>query len=267
MHGPDGRDYPNTITFTEIEKPKRIAYHHSGAEGSEPVSVTFRTIVTFEDFGGKTKITMKGIFNSAAELEKIDSMYGARDGAQQTMDRLVEKVAALSGESTFVISRTFNAPRELMFQVWTDPEHMKKWWVPKDCKILKAKMDLRPGGSYHYGMQTPDGSSSWGKNVYREIVNPERLVYVNSFSDENGGLTRHPLGQTWPLETLTTITFLEIGGKTTLTIEWTPINATAEEIKTFEEGRPGMLVGWTGSLDLLSGYCHEQIDLSGFRAH
>ena len=100
----------------------------------------------------------------------------------------------------FVISRVLDAPRDLVWKCFTDPEHMKQWWGPKGVKIVKSEMDLRVGGTYHYGMQTPDGSVMWGKQVYREIVPTDRLVFINSFSDENGGLTRHPMAPTWPIE-------------------------------------------------------------------
>ena len=63
---------------------------------------------------------------------------------------------------------------------------------------LSSKMDLRPGGTYHYGMRTPDGKEMWGRFVYREIIPPERIVFVNSFSDPEGGITRHPMAPTWP---------------------------------------------------------------------
>ena len=64
----------------------------------------------------------------------------------------------------FVISRVLDAPRDLVWKCFTDPEHMKQWWGPKGVKIVKSEMDLRVGGTYHYGMQTPDGSVMWGKH-------------------------------------------------------------------------------------------------------
>jgi uncharacterized protein YndB with AHSA1/START domain len=154
----------------------------------------------------------------------------------------------------FVISRTFDAPRELVWKVFTDPEHMKHWWGPKGFTVLAAKMDFRPGGSYHYCMRSPDGHDMWGKFVYREIVAPERIVFLNSFSDEAGGLTRHPMSPTWPLEMLSTFTFAEQHGKTTLTIRWAPYNATVEERKTFDDGRKGMQGGWSGTFEQLEAY-------------
>jgi len=159
----------------------------------------------------------------------------------------------------FVISRTFDAPRELVWEAWTNPEHMKHWWGPKGCAVRSAKMDLRPGGIYHYCMRTPDGRDMWGKFVYREIVAPERLVFVNSFSDETGGLTRHPMSPTWPLEMLSTFTLVEQEGRTTLTIEWLPLNANEVERKTFDDGRSGMTGGWTGTLDQLAEYLAKAV--------
>ena len=91
-----------------------------------------------------------------------------------------------------------------------------------------------------------------GRFVFREIVAPERLVFVNSFSDAEGGLARHALHATWPLEMLSTITFAEAGGRTTLTIRWVPLAATEPEIATFEAGRDSMQQGWTGTLDQLA---------------
>src|SRR5467141_4449519 len=83
------------------------------------------------------------------------------------------------------------------WKAFTDPEHMKHWWGPKGFTVRITKMDFRPGGTYHYCMRSPDGRDMWGKFVYREIVAPERIVFINSFSDENGGLTRHPMSPTW----------------------------------------------------------------------
>ena len=96
----------------------------------------------------------------------------------------------------FVMSRVFDAPRALLWHCFTDPERMKHWWGPKGFTVLAAEMDLRVGGSYHYGMKAPNGSTMWGLFKYREIVPQEKLVFINSFSDEAGGVTCHPGSQT-----------------------------------------------------------------------
>lgn len=74
-----------------------------------------------------------------------------------------------AGGKEFVISRTFNAPRELVWKAWTEPERMAQWWGPKGVKSHSVKMEFRSGGINHYTMTTPDGKQMWGKMVYREI--------------------------------------------------------------------------------------------------
>jgi uncharacterized protein YndB with AHSA1/START domain len=95
----------------------------------------------------------------------------------------------------------------------------------------------------------------WGKFVYREIVPPERLVFINSFSNAAGGVSRHPIVPTWPMETLITVTFEEEGsGKSKLNVRWAAHNATEVEQKTFNASHVGMKATWTGTLDRLAAY-------------
>jgi uncharacterized protein YndB with AHSA1/START domain len=155
----------------------------------------------------------------------------------------------------FVISRVLDAPRDLVWKAFTDPERMKRWWGPKGFTVIASKMDLRVGGTYHYGLKAPDGSPMWGKFVFREIVPTERMVFVSSFSDEAGGTTRHPMAPTWPLEMLSTFSFEdEPGGKTRFTVRWSPHNASEDERKTFDAGQASMTQGWSGTLEQLEAY-------------
>jgi uncharacterized protein YndB with AHSA1/START domain len=162
--------------------------------------------------------------------------------------------AGATTSSEFVITRVFDAPRALVWQAFTEPERMRRWWGPKGFTVIASKMDLRPGGLYHYGMRAPDGSTMWGKFVYREIVRPERIVLVNSFSDEAGNITRHPMSPTWPLQMLSTFLFGGKDGRTTLTIQWSPLDADETERATFAGAHPSMQQGWTGTLDQLAEY-------------
>jgi uncharacterized protein YndB with AHSA1/START domain len=155
----------------------------------------------------------------------------------------------------FVITRTFDAPRELVWQCFTEPERMKEWWGPKGSTIVASKMDLRVGGSYHGAMRDPQGNVMWAKFVYREVAAPERLVWEHSFSDEAGGLTRHPLSPTWPLKLVTVVTLEDAAsGKTKLTLRWSPLDASEEEQQTFAAAQDSMQGGWTGTFDQLDGY-------------
>jgi uncharacterized protein YndB with AHSA1/START domain len=158
----------------------------------------------------------------------------------------------------FIIARVFDAPRNLVWACFTDPERMKEWWGPNGSTIIASKMDLRVGGTYRGGMRGPDGTVMWAKFVYREIVAPELLVWVHSFSDEAGRLTRHPLSPTWPLEILTTVIFEEApGGKTKVTLRWSPLDAGDAERKTFDAARDSMRGGWGGTFDQLDTYLHR----------
>lgn len=91
-------------------------------------------------------------------------------------------------ERELVMERVFNAPRELVFKAWTEPEHLAHWWGSKGWTLPVCTVDLRPGGEWHYCMRGPEGEESWGKATYREIVPPERLVYVDAFSDAEGNV-------------------------------------------------------------------------------
>jgi uncharacterized protein YndB with AHSA1/START domain len=157
-------------------------------------------------------------------------------------------------DQKFVITRIFDAPRDLMFKVWTECEHLNRWWGPKSFVMRHCKVDLRPGGLFHYRIQSPDGLEMWGKFVYREIVAPERLVFISSFSDENAGITTHPMAPNWPREILSTITFTERDGKTEVKVEWLPHEATELERQTFLEMKDSMNKGWTGTFEQLEGY-------------
>lgn len=154
----------------------------------------------------------------------------------------------------FVITRVYDVPRERLFEIWTESAHLMRWWGPKGFKMLSAEMDLRPGGVFLYGMQMPDGGEMWGKWVFREIVAPERLVFIVAFSDPAGGVTRHPMVPDWPLQTFSTVTFTPADGGTRVEIRWRPHEATERERRTFEEGHGSMQQGWTGTLDKLADY-------------
>ena len=117
------------------------------------------------------------------------------------------------------------------------------------------QLDFRPGGMFHYAMAFQPGQDMYGRFVYREIAAPERLVFVNSFSDANGGITRAPFPQLkgkWPLEVLNVVTLAEEGGKTTLTLRGGPVNATEGERAIFAANIDSMRQGFGGTFDKLA---------------
>jgi uncharacterized protein YndB with AHSA1/START domain len=155
----------------------------------------------------------------------------------------------------FVVTRVFDAPRDLVWKCFTDPERMKHWWGPEGFTVVASKMDLRVGGTYHYGMTAPNGTPMWGLFTYREIVPQEKLVFVSSFSDEKGGVTRHPGHEKWPLKMLSTFTFEDApGGKTKFIVHWRTLDASEEEQRTFDTMHDSMTQGWGGTMDQLEAY-------------
>lgn len=134
---------------------------------------------------------------------------------------------------------------------------MKHWWGPKGFKVLVSKMDLRPGGKFHYCIEGPDGNKMWGKFLFKEITAPERLVFISSFSDEQGGTTRHQMNMGWPLEMMSTVLFEEQNGKTKVTVKWSAHAATAAEQKIFDDNHTSMNMGWTGTFEQLTAYIDQ----------
>ena len=137
--------------------------------------------------------------------------------------------AAESADRELVVTRVFDAPRELVWKALTEPERLVQWWGPKGFTSSVHKLELRPGGTFLYSQRTPDGREMWGKWVYREIVAPERLVFVSSFTDEKGNLTRNPLSRTGRSKCWAPSTFTERSGRTTMAVRMVPINATESE--------------------------------------
>ena len=155
----------------------------------------------------------------------------------------------------FEVTRVVDAPRERVWKAWTDAEQLRQWWGPKGFAVTDLTNDLRPGGLMHYCLRMPDGGEMWGKFVYREIVKPERLVWINSFSDKDKGTTVHPMMPTWPREMHTTVTFTAEGKKTRVTVRWIPVDGSTEtELKTFEQGRASMNQGWSGTFEQFNDF-------------
>jgi uncharacterized protein YndB with AHSA1/START domain len=161
----------------------------------------------------------------------------------------------MSGDS-FVIRRDFGVSRPLLFSCFTDAQRLARWWGPKGFSIVKPRLEFRPGGMFHYCLESGQGQVMWGRMVFREITPPERIVFLNSFSDEAGGLARAPFfDDKWPLEILTHFDFEELApDRSRFTVTWTPHNATAEEQAMFNANHASMQGGWTGTLHKLTDY-------------
>jgi uncharacterized protein YndB with AHSA1/START domain len=258
MHGPDGTNYPNKAKFIEIVPLERITYLLGGGsdlEGDERRGATFRATWTFESVeADKTLLTGRMIFPSKEARDRVVRDFGAVEGGKQTLERAAEYTAGMVTEP-FVISREFAAPLELVWRVWTERDLFSQWFGPKGFKVNVGMFELQPGGMLHYSIHAPDGNVMWGRAIYREIARPTKLVWINSFSDKEGGIRPHPMSKDpWPLQLLTTVGFAARGSKTRVTIAWVPFDSNAVERATFEAGRGSMTMGWTGTLDQLTRF-------------
>ncbi|HLO14378.1 MAG TPA: SRPBCC domain-containing protein [Anaerolineales bacterium] len=154
------------------------------------------------------------------------------------------------GEQTrqeIIITRIFDAPRELIWKAWTDPEHFKQWWGPKDFTVPFCEIDLHVGGRYLNCMRSPNGKDYWSTGVYREIVPLERIVCTDSFSDPEGNIvpaTYYEMSADFPLEMLVTVTFEDYEGQTKMTLKHTNLPAGEMSEQTG--------AGWNESFDKLA---------------
>jgi uncharacterized protein YndB with AHSA1/START domain len=146
--------------------------------------------------------------------------------------------AAEPAERVLVITRTFAAPRRLVFKAWTEPEHLVHWWGPRGFTSTVIANDVRPGGAYRLHMRGPEGDDHWSQGVYREVMEPERLVLAGAWTDADGKPTSP--------ETLLTVTFEEHQGMTKLTLH----QAVFESVTARDSHRGG----WTSSLERLVEY-------------
>jgi uncharacterized protein YndB with AHSA1/START domain len=147
------------------------------------------------------------------------------------------EAAALAAERELVINRVIDAPRSLVFKIWSQPEHLVRWWGPKGFTAPSCEMDLRPGGAWRACIRSPEGTEHRMQGSYREIVEPERLVFTFAWEDDEGKPGH---------QTLVTVTFAEQDGKTRLTFH----QATFESV----ESRDSHHGGWSECFDRLEDY-------------
>jgi uncharacterized protein YndB with AHSA1/START domain len=142
-----------------------------------------------------------------------------------------------------VIERIFDAPRKLVWKMWTEKEHALQWGGPRDYPMVQTEADVRPGGKWRSCLRSVEtGEELWQGGVYSEVVEPERLVFTFAWDEDSGQSTTH--------ETLVTITFTEQEGKTKMTFRQTPFKSL--------ESRDGHREGWNSSFDRLDSYLREQ---------
>lgn len=253
MHGPDGTNYENTTKYFEVVKHEKLVYDHGGHKDRPPM---FRVTVLFsEKVKGKTKMEMTMTLPTV-EAARETKGFIKKAGGNSTWDRLAEYLAKQeSGKEKFVINRTFDAPLDVMFEMWTNPKHFSQWLAPTGFTMEFLRSDIKTGGTTFYCMEG-HGMKMYGKAHYLKIQKPDTLVYTQEFCDENEKMARHPMAPTWPATMQTTVTLTPEGpDQTRVTVVWEVVgNPTAVEMETFVKGRAGMTMGWGGSFDKLEEY-------------
>lgn len=253
----DGKEYAFHGVYHEVVIPERLIYT-SEFEGT-PGQVTLyneefterngetimKTIVVFqsvEDRDQKLQWGMEaGITESTSRLNELLGKENIGERKETTMEQLV------GNEECITITRTFDAPRELVWERWTDPSQYMCWWGPKDFTAPYARLDPRPGGKYLSCMRAPDGKEYWDTGTYEEIDEFNRIVYTDTFADEHGNVVPpsfYGMGSDEPLDMTVEVRLEDIGGKTRLTLETCGLPG-GEMIEQAKEG-------WNQSLDKLA---------------
>jgi len=209
------------MTITESRPNELIGIK---LEFLKPFAATNTTEFVFKPAGDQTAVTWsmfgKNNFMSKAFglFMNMDKMIGTdfEKGLAQ-----MKVVAETAPGQDLTITRIFDAPRALVWKAWTDPKAVRRWWGPKDYTAPECKIDLRAGGKYLYCMRSPEGKDYWSTGVYREIVEPARIVSTHSFADEKGNVvpaTHYSMSVDFPLEMQMTVTFDVQEGKTRITL-------------------------------------------------
>lgn len=145
------------------------------------------------------------------------------------------------------ITYTYNYPREVVFKAWTDAEHLKQWFAPPGCTIEYKKLEIRQGGTFHSCIHNPEYGDCWCIGVYEEIIEPEKIVYTVINADENGNPVNPAsigMDPEWPGETIVTVLFTEVNGRTTVNLKQTASEAVAK--------RTGAYPSWIKMLERLN---------------
>ncbi|SHM14376.1 SRPBCC domain-containing protein [Mucilaginibacter sp. OK098] len=144
-----------------------------------------------------------------------------------------------SPDKELLITHLFDAPIGEVFEAWTDPEKLKRWYAPDGCTITYKSIEVKQGGQFHYHIHHPLHGGAWVIGTYLEILQPEKLVFTIRFTNENGDLTdglAAGMSAQWPGEILTTVTFESIGNQTKATIH--------ETVSEAEARKTGAYLGW-----------------------
>lgn len=150
----------------------------------------------------------------------------------------------------YVLERVFQAPKTLVWRTWTEPELLAKWYGP-NAKTIIHELNVVEGGQWLNEMRWGE-KANYQRADFREVQEPDRLVFLQSVTDEKWQVTSNPMMPDWPKYLLTTVTFQESDGRTTMRLEWVPHHASDAEIACFEAALAGLDKGWGAGMELLA---------------
>jgi uncharacterized protein YndB with AHSA1/START domain len=204
MRGPNGTVYPMSGAYREIVEPERLVFTAGALDHDGNLLFEILNTVTFAEEEGRTTLTLRThVLNTTADAAQY--LKGHSKGWAQSLERFatlleeIQKKDATAGRE-IVISRVFDAPRELVWDAMTDPLHVVQWWGPRGFTTTIEEMDVRPGGVWKHVMHGPDGTDYPNKSVFKEIVKPERIVY--SHGGGKAGAPSIHFETTWTFETV-----------------------------------------------------------------
>jgi uncharacterized protein YndB with AHSA1/START domain len=157
---------------------------------------------------------------------------------------------------TFELRRTFRVPLERMWGAWSEADRFGRWWGPKGCRVAVRTFEFRAGGLVHYSMLFDGAPPMWGRFVYRDIARLDRIVWLNGFANDRGGIARAPFAGLCPLEVENTVRFTEAAGVTTVHLHTAPFGATPAEAGFFAElcASGSLEQGYGGTFDQLAAH-------------
>ncbi len=160
--------------------------------------------------------------------------------------------------TTFSITRSFNAPKDLVFQAFSNEAALAEWWGPVGMALTVKSFDFSPGGKFHYKMEG-NGQTMWGLFNYVSITPPDSIEFINSFSDEAGNICKPPFAIDFPLEIFNKLSLQEINGVTTITLKGHPLRATAAQEAVYNSMSGSMNQGFAGTFDQLEKYLESRL--------
>lgn len=237
MQAPDGSQYIAGGAYRELKQPHRLVFTHAWEKNQYESGVETLVTVTLRDAGnGKTEMTFEQV-----GFDTVESRDGHEGGWSEAFDNLGAHLGAADRE--LVITRTFDAPRELVWQAWTRPEHIAKWLGPGPFTVRVDEYDLRVGGQWRYVMIGPDGTEYPSLGQFREVLPPCRLVTTDEFGEGFDQVMDVDL----PTGIVTTVVFEDLGDRTQVTIRMS--HPTVED--RIKHENMGVMPGWNATLDKL----------------